>query len=398
LKIIQDIAADFQKLKFNFMKKQILFVVLVLSSAAMFGQAKTDLKDALKPQEITIHDTAVHMWHYTGFFGVNFGQVALVNWAAGGQNSISIQANANATWTYENKHFLWDNQLNFSLGGIAQGRVRQPSPTNRYPFRKNVDILQITSRAGYIIDKKKQWTATFLTDLKTSLFDGFDYSGYDAGTSSQRQLSSTPFSPSNLLLSLGINYKPAPFFSLYVSPATAKFTIMDKATLLPQGDTSYNKVDRTRYGLDNGTSYHASMGAYLRADFQKDIWKNINVKTSLELFQSYTDKRVLDGIVQSEIAGLEGLSDYSTNTAAQARVTDLTNNHLYYDNRPNTYVNWLTNITFKVNKYITASLETQLLYDQTVAVPHLESNGSSYLGRGTQFREAFTLGFGYKFH
>ena len=380
------------------MKNIILITVALLCSISAFSQAKTDLKDALKPQEVKINDTVVHQWRYGGFLGVNFGQVALVNWAAGGQNSISIQANANGFLTYEHKHILWDNQLNFSLGGIAQGRIRQPSSSNKYPFRKNVDILQITSRVGYIVDKKKHWMVTFLTDLKTSLLDGFDYSGYDAGTSPQRQLSSTPFSPSSLLLSLGVNYKPAPFFSLYLSPVTAKLTMLDANTLLGENDTTvakYGKVDRTRYGLDNGTTYHASIGAYLRMDFQKDIWKNINLKTSLELFQSYTDKHVLDGIVQSELATI--YAAYPTEVANPSPGTQNLKDHLYYDNRGNTYVNWLTNITFKVNKYITASLETQLIYDQTVAVPHLLPNGSTYQGRGTQFREAFTLGFGYKF-
>jgi hypothetical protein len=380
------------------MKNPILIALLFLFSLSAFGQAKTDLKDALKPHDIKINDTVVHKWKYGGFLGVNFGQVALVNWAGGGQNTISVQANANAFWTYENRHFLWDNQLNFSLGGIAQGRVRQPSLTNKYPFRKNVDILQITSRAGYILDEKKHWMATFLTDLKTSLLDGFDYSAYDAAASAQRQLTSTPFSPSNLLLSLGINYKPTSFFSLYLSPATAKLTMLNANTLLPSvaGDSAFDKVDRTRYGLNNGATYHASVGAYLRMDFQKDIWKNVNVKTSLELFQSYTDSHILDGIVQSEINYMMGLPNYASNPAQVAQVAAW-NQHLYYDNRGNTYVNWLTNITFKVNKFITASLETQLIYDQTVAVPHLLPDGNTYLGRGTQFREAFTLGFGFKF-
>jgi hypothetical protein len=380
------------------MKKILLFSVTLICGLSAFSQkAKDELKDALKPQEITIKDTTIHYWRSGGEFSINFGQVALVNWAAGGQNSISIQANANAFWTYEKKHFLWDNQLNFALGGIAQGRIRHPNAKNIYPFRKNVDIFQLTTRVGYIVDKKKHWMATFLADLKTNILDEFDYSSYDAGTSSRRQLIGTPFSPANLLLSVGMNYKPVNFFSLFISPVTAKFTMMNSNTLLPQGDTSYNKVDRTRYGIDNGMTYHASMGAYLRLDFQKDIWKNINVKTSLELFQNYTDKHILDGIVQGQIASLEALPNYSTNAAAVAQVANL-NNHLYYDNRGNTYVNWLTNINFKVNKFITCSLETQLIYDQTVAVPHLQSDGSSYLGRGTQFREAFTLGFGYKFH
>ena len=214
------------------MKKQLLIAVILLSSIATFGQAKTELKDALKPHDVAINDTNTHYWKHTGFLGVNFGQVALVNWAGGGQNSISIQANANATLTYEKKHFLWDNQLNFSLGGIAQGRIRQPNAKNRYPFRKNVDILQITTRIGYIIDPKKHWTATFLADLKTSLLKGYDYTGYDAGTASDRQLVATPLSQSYLLLSLGVNYKPVSYFSAFLSPATAKLTMMSAGTLL----------------------------------------------------------------------------------------------------------------------------------------------------------------------
>jgi hypothetical protein len=88
------------------------------------GQSRI-LKDALKPHEIKItgNDTATHFWRYTGFIGVNFGQVALVNWAGWWSELDSIQANANGTLTYEKKRFLWDNQLNFSLGGIAQGRI-----------------------------------------------------------------------------------------------------------------------------------------------------------------------------------------------------------------------------------------------------------------------------------
>ncbi|MBS1619467.1 MAG: DUF3078 domain-containing protein [Bacteroidetes bacterium] len=376
------------------MKKHLLIAIAILCSAVVFGQAKTDLKDALKPQEVTINDTNTHYWRYTGFFGVNFGQVALVNWAAGGQNSISIQANANATLTYEKKHLLWDNQLLFALGGIASGRLRQPSAKNAYPFRKNVDMLQITSRVGYIIDAKKHWTAAFLADLKTNVMNGWDYTAYDAGTG-PRQLTSTSFSPSYVLLSLGINYKPVSYFSVFLSPVTAKLTIMNANKLDTANGTYTSKVDRTRYGLDNGMSYRASVGAYLRADFQKDIYKNINLKTSVELFQNYTDKHMLDGIVQSELNTI--YAAYPSEQTNPSAATKNLQNHLYYDNRPNTYVNWNTAITFKVNKFITASLETQLLYDHTVAVPHLLPDGTTYQGRGTQFREAFTLGFGYKF-
>jgi hypothetical protein len=143
--------------------------------------------------------------------------------------------------------------------------------------------------------------------------------------------------------------------------------------------------------MDRGKSFRAEIGAYVRVDFQKDIWKNINLKTSVELFQNYNEGHKKDELVAADAVkygGAEGSAGYNAY---------LTTHPLYYDNRTNTDINWLTTITFKVNKYITASLETQLIYDHNTVVPHYIDGGTVRPGRGTQFREAFTLGIGYKF-
>ncbi|MGB0918893.1 MAG: hypothetical protein ACPGU4_14965, partial [Flavobacteriales bacterium] len=69
-----------------------------------------------------------------------------------------------------------------------------------------------------------------------------------------------------------------------------------------------------------------------------------------------------------------------------------------YDNRLNVDVNWQTWITLKINKYLQASLEWQLLYDYDISVPEYQNDGiSTYSGRGVQFRQGFSLAVGYTF-
>lgn len=378
------------------MKKALLSIAaLALVSLTGYAQDsdKTIKEAATKPQEVKLAEDSVKKWTKGGFVGVNFGQVALVNWASGGQNTISIQLNANGFINYQSGRLAWDNAINFSLGGIIQGHVLDKRVARPIALRKNVDFLQLTSRVGYVIDKKKQWMGAFLVDYKTSILNGYDYATYDATPAQPSpQKISTPFSPSFLTLSLGVNYKPKPYVSFYLSPIAGKLSFVSSSTInrdAPKVD--YNLIDETRYGMERGKTFRAEIGAYFRADFQKDIWKNINLKTTLELFQNYNEDHKVDALVAKDADAVKA----AYGDAAYA--TYLSNHPLYYDNRGNTDVNWLTTITFKVNKYITASLEAQLIYDHDVVVPHYVDGGTTRPGRGTQFREAFTLGIGYKF-
>jgi hypothetical protein len=143
----------------------------------------------------------------------------------------------------------------------------------------------------------------------------------------------------------GINYKPVDWFSVYVSPVAGKLTFVTKDV---PGAVSRNDIDETQYGLTLGKAMRAEFGAYLRADLQKDIFKNVNLKTSIELFQNYLEKKKLDVIVDQEIKDV--IAAGGTPTADQYKKQ-------YYDNRTNTDVNWNTMITFKINKFLQASLE-----------------------------------------
>jgi hypothetical protein len=372
------------------MKGRILY--LLLSIIALSAQAQTkdgkEILAAAKPQEINIQeDTTHHYWKKGAFLGVTLGQTALFNWAGGGQNTILGQISANGFINYQRGHMEWDNSINFLLGGIVQGHVLGTQGYRKAAFRKNVDNLQVTSRLGYILDKKKQWMAAFLVDYKTSVLNGYDYTAYDASASlTNPQRISSPFSPSFVVLSLGINYKPAPYVSFYLSPLAGKLSFINgkasdsasnKSNDITSNPQYYNRVDGSRYGFNYGQTFRGQLGAYFRADFQKDLMKNINLKTTLELFTPYTNEIIDNG--GDSVLLRRGIT--TINTVGKIDV------------------NWLTSINFKVNKYITCSFEMQLLYSYTTLVPRYDYSTGIIDKRynSIQFREGLTLGFGYKF-
>ena len=71
----------------------------------------------------------------------------------------------------------------------------------------------------------------------------------------------------------------------------------------------------------------------------------------------------------------------------------------YLNNPQNMDVSWETIVSFKVNKYISATLTTHLLYDDDIDIV-IDSNGDGIIeatGPRTQFKQVLGIGFSYKF-
>jgi hypothetical protein len=67
----------------------------------------------------------------------------------------------------------WDNNLVLGLGGIALfPQEKYKDNLNKFPFRKNVDNLQLTSIGSYQIDKSGKWFASGLLDFRSQLLAG----------------------------------------------------------------------------------------------------------------------------------------------------------------------------------------------------------------------------------
>lgn len=71
----------------------------------------------------------------------------------------------------------------------------------------------------------------------------------------------------------------------------------------------------------------------------------------------------------------------------------------YLNNPQNIDVNWETLLSMKVNKYISATFSTTLIYDHDINIPVDKNNDGvvEKAGPRVQFREVLGVGLSYKF-
>ncbi|MBP9152183.1 MAG: DUF3078 domain-containing protein [Flavobacteriales bacterium] len=400
------------------MKKSYLTLLLVTSlfTGATFAQ-DMEIKDAAVAANAPLagaKDSTKH-WDIGGSLSLNFGQTYLKSWASGGQNAISIAFTGLARANYRKGKAAWDNNLVLGLGGIALfPQEKYKDNLNKFPFRKNIDNLQLTSIGSYQIDKKGKWFASGLLDFRSQLLAGHgEYVHADTVLNSDggiEEINTNPnrinkrttvsqfAAPAYLTVSAGITYKPVTWVQIYVSPVAGKFTFVNPAANVYDAKTGGKGA--MAYGLKTPTDvYRAEFGWYLRANLEKEVFKNVIVKTQVELFGNYLDNVHVDNIATTTDA-VDGTVYYDAATRDQNRIgTDASGATIYtYDNRTNVDVNWQTWITLKINKYLQASLEWQMLYDYDISVPKYQNDGiTTYSSRGIQFRQGLSLGVGYTF-
>ena len=301
--------------------------------------AQNDLLDASKGKESIATGLTKEVskdttyWTFPGVTGLNFSQTAFVNWAEGGQNSVTGNAFVKLNANYRKNKLLWNNNLSAEYGMFYS------QANSKFNWRKNSDKLELTSNFGY--QATKHWYYATLIDFKTQFNKGYDYPNDTA-----RTYVSNFLAPGYLITSIGMNYIPNKYVSFYLSPTTARFTFV-RDTLLS-----------ARYGVDEGKRVKSEFGAYATVLNNFDIMKNVNLNSKLELFSAY------------ETFG-------------------------------NVVVNWDVLITMKVNKYVNATVRTQVRYDDAVrSTKEVVENGVTTTvdnGPKIQFKDVIAVGFSYNF-
>ncbi len=294
------------------------------------ARLKEQVADSIKP------------WKIGGIISLNGQQVSLTNWAAGGNNSISLGGIIGVFANYKSKKITWENSLDLAYGVIRQG--------NNSKWLKNDDRIQFTSKFGRKAFKNLYYSA--LGDFKTQFSNGYNYPNDSIYISRF-------MAPAYALIAIGMDYKPNANFALFVSPLTGKFTIVNDDSLARVGQFGVQKEIRDPYNGGKITQYYLNhreeFGAYLRMNYKSKVMENITFETVLELFSNYLH------------------------------------------NPQNVDVNWTTLTTFKVNKIISATLSTQLIYDDDVQVLRSEGNLKGTSGPDVQFKQVLGMGLSYKF-
>lgn len=229
------------------MKNTIAFIALFLCTMGLVAQENGE-KDG--------------KWTKGGQFNLNFSQIALQNWAAGGENSMTGVAMFNAFANYSEGNISWDNTLNLGYGLLKQ---------DDEDWYKSEDKLQFSSKYGR--KTNSNWYYSGLVDFKTQFTKGYL-------SSTDTDHSSSFFAPAYLNLAIGMDYKPNDNFSVMIAPISGKFTFVGDTALSNNGD----------YGVDEGEAFRAELGAYVKVMYKVNIMENVAYETTLDLFSNYLDK------------------------------------------------------------------------------------------------------------
>lgn len=290
-------------------------------------------------QDSLASDTA---WKFSGITSLNFSQVYMKNWSAGGVQSIAGNALANLSADYKKGKVSWENDLILAYGLVKTGEE---------DYRKAEDKIDFTTKYGLQgFDDNFYYTA--LINFKSQFAPGYNYP--DDST-----IISDFLAPAYALLSLGLDYQKSEGFSIYFSPLTAKITIVNNDRLSDAGAYGVEPAQYNSNGekIKDGESMFTEFGGYLKMSFSKTLIENVLYETKLELFSSYSeDPTHID-------------------------------------------VNWDNTLAFKVNKYISANITTRLIYDDDIdiAVDNNDDGIVDKFGPRTQFMETFNLGIQYTF-
>lgn len=322
------------------MNKLFIFSLILLSF--QFSKAQ----DSIRPQ---MRDTS---WKISGFFGVNASETSLSNWQGGGQDNQAINAIFNIEANYKRDAFEeWSNKLDAQYGMFRPGYMKDG-------FRKNIDQLFALSKYD-LKAFKKYFYYTAQADYRTQFAPGYKY---DKDTL-VRPATSDMNSPGYIQLALGLSYKPVEYFSITVAPLAGKITVVNRQYLADEGAYGVEpaKRDADRNITSRGKKVRYEFGGRVIVKFKKDIFKNVNLDSYLDLFSNYTD---------------------------HPQNIDVIFNNL---------------LTLKVNKYFSASVICQMIYDNDITINRDLNNDGLYDGKGEfsgprlQVLSTIGVGFGYKF-
>jgi len=190
-------------------------------------------------------------------------------------------------------------------------------------WMKAADKLNLTSIGGRKISKT--WSISALLNFYTQFTKGYNYPD-------KSRYISTFMAPGYLDVALGFSYKPNKNYSVFLSPVAERALFVLNDSLSNSG----------AFGVDPGKKTKFETGAYLLANTSQTLLTDLSLISTIDLFTPYT-------------------KDFG-----------------HFD------VNWNLLLSYKINKLLTANLNTTLRYYEKEM-------------QKVQFKEIFGLGLTYTF-
>lgn len=297
------------------MKKIAFLLIATLTTYATFAQVTTKAKVA-KKVKANNKVPAPATWTKGGVFSLNVNQAGFDNWIPAGDADWSIGANAfvniyaNRTWTgkKQSKPKSWSNSL--EIAQVIQNVHNERTDVNQ--FNKLDDRIDLLSKYSIGNVLSKNWgfaaTATARTQLYDTKMNGKRISGF--------------FAPAVVTVAPGFEYMPNRHFSFFIAPLAMRWIFVSNGP----NSIAINNNNLKPFGVDPTRGVDVQPGGYvnIKLDYDLDKAKKINLKSRLDLYSNYA-------------------------------------------NNPECVDAYFTNIlTMKVNKWIAASINLTMIYDDDI--------------------------------
>jgi len=329
------------------MKYPLFFLVLLVSSTLFAGDpvipvTVTDSDTSSNPVKDGLLSDSTKFWSITTQGRLALNQASFTNWAEGGESNIAGNTYGNFKANYLKDKFKADNFL-----AVAYGLTWN----EEQDVRKIDDKIDIGSTIGY--EAFEYWFYSFMVNLKSQFSPGYKYPN-------DSTVVSRLFAPATLYISMGMEYKPDKNTSVFISPASGKFLFVMDQELANKGAFGVTPAVLDTLGnvLQPGHNYKSNFGINVVFNINRDLMKNVNMDTKLNLHNNYMDETL--------------------------------------DNRWNFDVDWETAVNFKINSFLSSIIYLHLMYDHDIPIPtyeHVEGE-KVQVGSGPklQVKENFGIG------
>ena len=348
----------------------------LISMGAYAQDAQQAAADAAKAMEAAPEAPAKvekpNLWANSLKTNVTLGQTSLTNWAAGGDNTVSLAAYVDGNANWKKGDMFWNNRLQLDYGFLWA--------SSKPILQKNMDRIYLESKWGYKAPSTRYLYFSANYDFKSQFTSGYDYKTPASVTDENgealkgsalrdvwrdaRELKSGLLSPAYTNLALGIDFVPNKWFSLNFAPLTGGFVIVTNPELrktysMKLKETSTDEMVSAAGddAVKLGELYKAAkfeFGAQLKMDAKVNVNDNFAYSTQVVVFANYLDIKHCPRI------------------------------------------NWDNRFDWKLAKYFSLTMTTNLIYDDTIMIvsdKDLEQfpNGKARV----QFKESIAFGFTY---
>ena len=303
------------------MKKTLLSIVCCLVAFTGFSQEKKEIPKG--------------PWTKVSNLSLLFNQAAFNNqWQSGGTSNYAANFGLTHDANYSKDKLTWDNRIVIDYG-IANQKDQEFT-------RKTNDRFELSSLVGKQI-KEALWYYSFFLNVRTQLTNGYDFGENEDGNPIRSETTKI-LSPGYFQAGQGMLWKKSDNLKLNIAPATARLILVNSQfTNVGQVQSDIDAFNQIGYfGVHANETSRLEFGAAIGGYGKFTLLKNVVMENVLNLYSNY----------------LEDLQNID--------------------------IDYTMNLVMSVNKWITANVAFQAIYDDNAV-------------KGFQIREALGVGLTYGF-